>query len=42
MVERDGEQHLIDTQLVGKPDIGAWVLVFWILDAKLSVANTPR
>jgi hydrogenase expression/formation protein HypC len=26
--ERDGEQHLIDTILVGKPDIGAWVLVF--------------
>lgn len=26
--ERDSEQHLIDMQLVGKPDIGAWVLVF--------------
>jgi hydrogenase expression/formation protein HypC len=26
--ERDGEQHLIDKILVGKPDIGAWVLVF--------------
>jgi hydrogenase expression/formation protein HypC len=26
--ERDGETQFIDTQLVGKPDIGAWLLVF--------------
>ncbi len=26
--ERNGEQHLIDTQLVGKPEIGTWLLVF--------------
>lgn len=26
--ERDGEHHLIDTQLVGKPDVGAWLLTF--------------
>jgi hydrogenase expression/formation protein HypC len=28
MCERDGEQHLIDTQLVGKPQIGDWLLTF--------------
>lgn len=26
--ERDGEQFLIDTQLVGKPQIGNWLLTF--------------
>ncbi|MFZ2727186.1 MAG: HypC/HybG/HupF family hydrogenase formation chaperone [Methylococcaceae bacterium] len=26
--ERDDEQFLIDTQLVGKPQIGNWVLTF--------------
>ncbi|MDD5227440.1 MAG: HypC/HybG/HupF family hydrogenase formation chaperone [Methylococcales bacterium] len=26
--ERDGTQHLIDPILVGKPEIGAWILTF--------------
>jgi hydrogenase assembly chaperone HypC/HupF len=26
--ERDGVQYLIDTQLVGKPEIGYWLLTF--------------
>jgi len=26
--QRDGKPHLIDTQLVGKPQIGDWLLTF--------------
>lgn len=26
--ERDGQQHLIDPILVGKPELGAWLLTF--------------
>jgi hydrogenase expression/formation protein HypC len=28
LCERDGEQYFIDTQLVGKPNIGDWLLTF--------------
>jgi hydrogenase expression/formation protein HypC len=28
LCERDGAHHLIDTQLVGKPQIGDWLLTF--------------
>jgi hydrogenase expression/formation protein HypC len=37
---RDDEQQLIDTILVGKPDIGAWVLVF--LDTAREIISSEQ